>query len=131
MERTVPTISDGERIHSIAAIITELRQSRGLKQKDIAEHLHMSVSAITHYEQGLSALPAEVVIKLADFYDVSADYILCRCENSVNYTKVIDLPLGKGVTIGDAVMIMQKTSKANKEAIAQIIKIMSEIKNQQ
>ena len=56
--------------------LRELRQDKDLYQKDIAVLLSTSQSYYAQYENGHRALPIEHLIKLCEFYEVSADYIL-------------------------------------------------------
>lgn len=60
----------------IAKTLINLRELNFLTQTDIAKHLHLSPSTISHYEKGLTVPPTEVVYRLADFYNVTTDYIL-------------------------------------------------------
>ena len=61
--------------------IRDLREDRDLKQKDIAEYLNCSQRAYSNYELENRNIPTEVLIKLADFYDVSIDYLLGQTKN--------------------------------------------------
>lgn len=56
--------------------IRDLREDRDLKQKDLAEYLHCSQVCYSRYELGMRDIPTDVLIKLAEFYHVSTDYIL-------------------------------------------------------
>lgn len=58
--------------------IRELREDRDLYQKDIAEMLKMSQTGYSKYETGENDIPTQVLIKLADFYGTSVDYLLGR-----------------------------------------------------
>lgn len=58
-----------------------LREDRDIKQKDIAKILNVSQNTYSQYETGVISLTAEVLIKLADFYGVSVDYLLDRTDN--------------------------------------------------
>ena len=58
--------------------IRELREEKDLRQKDIADYLHCSQVAYSRYELGLRDIPTDVLIKLADFHNVSTDYLLGR-----------------------------------------------------
>lgn len=58
--------------------IRNLREDRDLKQKDLAEMLNVSQNTYSQYETGVIELTASTLIKLADFYDVSVDYLLDR-----------------------------------------------------
>lgn len=58
-----------------------IREDRDIKQKDIAAVLSVSQNTYSQYETGVISLTAEVLIKLADYYNVSIDYLLDRTNN--------------------------------------------------
>ncbi|MCH5190632.1 MAG: helix-turn-helix transcriptional regulator [Oscillospiraceae bacterium] len=60
--------------------IRDLREDSDLRQKDIAKILNVSQNTYSQYETGVIALTAEVLIKLADYYNVSVDYLLDRTD---------------------------------------------------
>ena len=57
-------------------ILTELRNERGLSQKELAEGIGISQSAIAKIELGRNEATASTVRKLAKFFGVSTDYFL-------------------------------------------------------
>ena len=57
-------------------ILTALRTDRDIDQKVIAELLNCKQSAISKYETGKVRYKVEDIIKLCEFYGVSADYVL-------------------------------------------------------
>ena len=61
--------------------IKELREDRDIKQRELAEILHVSQNTYSQYETGVISLTADVLIQLADFYHVSTDYLLDRTED--------------------------------------------------
>ncbi len=61
--------------------IRDLREDRDLNQTAIAKILGMSQTGYSKYETGENDIPTEILIKLADFYGVSVDYILNRTDN--------------------------------------------------
>lgn len=61
--------------------LKELRNSKNIIQKDIADYLEISVRAYQHYETGTRFPDFQGLIKLANFYDVSLDYITGRSDN--------------------------------------------------
>lgn len=61
--------------------LRSLREDRDIKQKEIAEYLNVSQNTYSQYETGVISLTAEVLIKLADYYNVSVDYLLDRTDN--------------------------------------------------
>ena len=56
--------------------LRSLREDRDYRQREIAALLSCSQVNYSHYELGRRELPLEALIKLAEFYNVSADYIL-------------------------------------------------------
>ena len=65
--------------------LRSIREDRDIKQKDIAKILNVSQNTYSQYETGVISLTAEVLIKLADFYEVSVDYLLDRTDNPKTY----------------------------------------------
>lgn len=58
-----------------------IREDNDIKQKEIAKYLNVSQNTYSQYETGVISLTAEVLIKLADYYNVSIDYLLDRTDN--------------------------------------------------
>lgn len=58
--------------------LEDLRIDSDLRQRDIAEYLHMHLEVYRRYEKGIREIPVWAVIQLADFYKTSTDYILGR-----------------------------------------------------
>ena len=65
--------------------LKELREDRDLLQKDIAEILGISQTVYSRYERGAQTIPVMHLIKLADFYKTSTDYLLGRTKISTPY----------------------------------------------
>ena len=59
-----------------------IREDRDIRQKDIAKYLNVSQNTYSQYETGVISLTAEVLIKLADYYNVSVDYLLDRTNDT-------------------------------------------------
>ena len=56
--------------------IRNLREDKDLTQKQVGELLNMSQTGYNQYEIGKNDIPTKVLIKLAEFYNTSVDYIL-------------------------------------------------------
>mgnify|MGYP000655206618 CR=1 len=61
--------------------IRDLREDNDLKQTQIAKVLNCSQQVYSNYELGQRDIPTSILIALADYYDVSTDYILGRTNN--------------------------------------------------
>lgn len=55
--------------------IRDLREDNDLTQNELVEKLGMHKTTYTNYEQGKRDLPLSFAIKLAQFYNVSLDYL--------------------------------------------------------
>lgn len=60
--------------------ISSLRKKKGLSQKDAAAQLGISQSLLSHYEKGIRECGLEFLDRLADYYEVSVDYLLGRAQ---------------------------------------------------
>lgn len=58
-----------------------LREDLDIKQKDIADYLHIKQNTYSQYENGQRQLPIEILIQLAKYYKVSTDYFLELSDN--------------------------------------------------
>ena len=70
--------------------IRDLREDRDLLQRDLAAYLQCSQVCYSHYEMGKRDIPTDVLIKLADFYHTSTDYLLARIDEKSPYPKPLD-----------------------------------------
>ncbi len=61
-----------------AKILKELRLEKKLTQQKLASEIGVSQKAIDYWERGVNEPKACYVVKLADFFDVSADFLLGR-----------------------------------------------------
>lgn len=67
--------------------IRSLRIDGGYTQRQIAEYLNIKQNTYSQYEIGVLNYPIDVLMKLADFYGVSVDYLLGRTEIKKPYGK--------------------------------------------
>ena len=61
--------------------IQDLRIDSDLSKKKIGEILHISQRSYSHYETGSRNIPIEMLIRLADYYDTTIDYLVGRTDN--------------------------------------------------
>lgn len=61
--------------------LRDLREDKDMNQTEIAEMLFTRQTVYSRYERGALTIPVEHLLILADFYDVSTDYILGRTNN--------------------------------------------------
>lgn len=65
--------------------VRDLREDHDLRQVDIAKMLDMSQTGYSKYETGENDIPTAVLIKLAEYYDTSIDYLLGVTDQKKRY----------------------------------------------
>ena len=105
--------------NNFSRIITLLRKERGLSQKKAAQELGISQALLSHYEKGIRECGLDFVVRAADYYHVSCDYLLGRTPNrNVATITVDDIPepdaMGKENTFhGSVLPVLNKKLLAN------------------
>lgn len=61
--------------------IGDLRQDHDMTQQQVADLLHCQREVYRRYEKGIREIPVSYAIRLADYYDVSVDYMLGLTDN--------------------------------------------------
>ncbi len=65
-------------ISEFPRLLVHLRKEAGLSQKKVADALGVSQALLSHYEKGIRECGLSFLVKVADFYNVSLDYLLGR-----------------------------------------------------
>lgn len=68
--------------------LRDLREDNDLKQSEIAALLNVGQTTYSRYESGALDIPSASLIKLADYYKTSIDYILGRTDDKKPYPSV-------------------------------------------
>lgn len=58
----------------------ELRKERNLRQEDIATELGIGITTYCRYELGMREPTVAILVRMADYYDVTTDYLLGRSD---------------------------------------------------
>lgn len=100
--------------------IKQLRIEKKLTQDDLAQILNFGRTAIANYESGRSEPSYSIILKLAEFFDVSIDYILGRTN--------IRNPYDKSLALDDESKNLIETAKSlsseNKKMLDEYIKLL-------
>ena len=72
--------------------LAELREEKGLKQRELADKLHLSKSTISTYERDKHCPEYKILIRIANYFDVTTDYILGN-SNKRQSDKLLDKKL--------------------------------------
>lgn len=71
-------------------ILTLLRKERGVSQKQVSADLQVSQALLSHYEKGIRECGLDFVVRAADYYGVSCDYLLGRSADRDGTTLSVD-----------------------------------------
>ena len=84
---------------SFSKAITSLRKERNLSQKQVSQELGISQALLSHYEKGIRECSLDFVCRIADYYDVSTDYLLGRSRDRYPFDpKENAAPVSTGLT---------------------------------
>ncbi|WP_367925914.1 helix-turn-helix domain-containing protein [uncultured Ruthenibacterium sp.] len=104
-------------------IITLLRKEKGITQKQAAEKLGVSQALLSHYEKGIRECGLDFVVRVADFYGVSCDYLLGRSPDRNGLTLTVeDIPNPE--TTKDSVFHGSVLPTFNKKLISNSLNIL-------
>ncbi len=67
--------------------LKDIREDHDVTQQELASYLSISQNTYSQYENGKRQLPLETLIRLADYFGTSTDYILERTDQSQPYPK--------------------------------------------
>lgn len=112
----------------IGATLSDLRKKSGLTQKEFAQIFNVSEGAISHYEQGINLINIELLCKIADYFQVSADYLLGRSLGKFDYSKLND-KLSQDMTLGEMVNTVVTFSKGEKKYLSQTVLLLKNQKS--
>lgn len=105
--------------------LSSLRKKRGISQKSAASQLGISQALLSHYEKGIRECSLEFLGKLADFYNVSTDYLLGR-EDTYALNPLMKAMQGKSTEHSPE---HENSKRITLQAIARIYAVCDEVQN--
>lgn len=101
-----------------------LRIERGIYQKQLASYLHVSVGTISNYENGVHSPDLKTLCKLANYFHVSADYLLDRTEY-IPPIEDLNLPLIDQYSISSVMDAIVELSPEGREDLANYLTMLA------
>ncbi|MCH5211607.1 MAG: helix-turn-helix domain-containing protein [Oscillospiraceae bacterium] len=94
--------------------LRELRLKNDMRQDELARCLDVSQSTISDWERGVTKIDSDAMVKIADFFDVSVDYLLdIEPESAKEMKKFIILPIKNIEEISPEGILSPYTIKRN------------------
>ena len=72
--------------------LKDIREDKDITQKEISDFLHIKQNTYSQYENGQRQIPVSILIKLADYYNTSVDYILKLTDEKKPYKRTTPKP---------------------------------------
>lgn len=101
-------------------IMAELRQDKGMTQKELAVKLFVGKSTISNYETGQRRAHTDFICKVADILDVSTDYLLGRVETRRSFS-ITSEDYVEGTTVGAVLEQMLELDDEHRHLLCKIL----------
>ena len=105
-------------------ILSELRQDRSMTQKELAAMIFVTPGTVSNYENGTHYPYVQKLIDLADFFQVTVDYLLGR-SHFVFSTDILEDHIGDGRTIGDVITAIKRLDNGRMNALLRVLDDMT------
>lgn len=105
-------------------ILSELRKDKRIKQSKLAEYLMVSTGTISNYENGVHFPDIDNLVRLADYFHVTTDYLLGRSSLTTDID-ILSQTVAKDVTVADFIQALLQLS-TNRRAI--VLSLVSDMK---
>ena len=113
-----------EKTMEFGEFLAKLRKERGILQKELAAYLNMTVATVSNYEKGVHTPDIKTLIKLADFYDVSTDYLLQRTNYKANIS-TLNTQLSPEYTLSDLMNTTLELDRHNTDALLDYYELLT------
>lgn len=104
-------------------IISALRAEKGIYQKELADYLKVSIGTVSNYEQGIHNPDFHTLCSIADFYEVSLDYLLGRTSIRANLTK-LEQALTEDYTVADLINTVLHLDSAGAHSLVEYVDLL-------
>lgn len=104
-------------------ILAELRQDHKMTQKELAKALGVATSSISAYERGTRLPALDILVELANYFDVTVDYLTGQTKWNVSLSRLSE-PFAENVSLGELIQSLSALSPIQRQALSIIVKDM-------
>lgn len=104
----------------LSNVLRQLRESRGIGQKELADALNYSTSTVSNYENGVHFPNPDTLCALADYYGVTTDYLLGR-KNHPYSEKILEQHISEIYTVDDLLRLLYRLPDLNRQTLVDFI----------
>ena len=101
----------------------QLRTERGIYQKQLAEYLTVSIGTISNYENGVHCPDLNTLCRIAEYFNVSADYLLGLTNNPMPIDS-LNTKLSDEDTVGSVLNAILELSQSSRQKLAQYLSMV-------
>lgn len=109
-----------ERKMEFSKILKQLREKSGYTQEQLGSVLNLSKNAISHYENETNTPNLDTLIKIADTFDISVDYLVGRTKNSIPYS-VLSKNYTPETCVEDILHMLMSLDRSHRSTIINIL----------
>lgn len=102
-------------------ILRMLREKQGYSQKQLADVLHVSKNSVSHYELGVCMPSIDVIVSIADIFDVSIDYLLGRSNANLS-KRLLEKTIDKDITAENMLETILRLDKEHRSDLLRILR---------
>lgn len=111
---------------AIGRSVADIRNCAGFTQEEFAKMFNVSLSSMSHYEQGANQMPLDLIIAICDYFNTSVDYIVGRTNDKEDY-KNRKQKICADLTSTDIKQLCSQIPMKHQYIIKQILFAMSKI----
>ncbi len=108
--------------------ITMLRQESNIYQRELADYLNLSIGTISNYEKGIHSPDLDTLVRIADYFEVTTDFLLDRTNNRYS-ADTLEMPLTKSFTVADLIDTSLDLSPEKLSSAIDYIRYLRAMKN--
>lgn len=113
-----------EKTMEFGEFLAELRKEKGYLQKEVAAYLNVTVATVSNYEKGVHTPDLNTLSRLADFYDVSTDYLLQRTKYKASIN-TLNKPLSADYTVSDLMNTTLELDRHNTQSLLDYYELLT------
>lgn len=104
-------------------MLSELRKDKNLTQRQLGDIIFVTNRTISNYEKNNYLPDVDKIIKLADFFDVTVDYLLGRCAKNLS-PSVLDEEIVAGCSLASLIADLKCLDQERLQALLLVIRDM-------
>lgn len=104
-------------------VLTNLREEKGIYQKELAAYLNVSIGTISNYENNVHHPDLATLCQIADYFEVTTDYLLGRSPYLFN-PNTLARPLTKDYNVADFLNTTLSLSQKDMSSLMEYIEFL-------